>query len=934
MTDSTPYISRTSAQKMLDNFGRALKQPGSSPLVFYTYGIGGVGKSTLLEKLRETYDRDAVFARAFFGPTSRIDSPLALMEHLYKQLPEDEWGEEAFTDLCKKYKETLNKLETEPPEGKGSASLEQVSLVKKLLGGAVKAVASWNMPDKAAEQLSSAAEGVVDMASLVLAEKDRTEQLLKKHQATKNKRDLQELMLDPLPKLTQAFAEGVIQKSRQKPIVLELDTYEKASSEFDIFLCKHLLGDTALQTYPIRIVMAGRYALKNKRYQRMFLHHGSLIYECQLEKFDKDETKKYLRDIGIVQPDDVRRLAQVSKGLPYVLSLIKAQKDNGRSPSILRDSDEIVDRLLDGLDANQRQVVELASYCRWFNRPMIQHLVKEGLTPQSQSEGFDWFGWLIERDFVISEETYRIHDVARDIIRAAQHREDEQGFRSVHDRLAHYFQGLADQEVSPDQAAPAKYENSDWQRYSTEVAYHKLFAHRDKGQFQLLTYFFEGAHFEQPDIAIEAFTAVAAEAEPVSNELLPRDTQQFLESIQFAVMFGWRVIGSSPKKYDFNIEVSESSTNPKRKSIKSQIESALETCFQKVDRLTGLAKYAGLMGKIVRCQPNRRLALIQQAREEVERILTLAYPEFSSDLFLDVGAAFGSLDLFQESLDSCDKAIEHKPDNYKAWHGRGLALNELELYQEALSSYDKAVEIEPSYYGSWNNRGLILRTLKRYEESLDSLITATELNPTKPGYWKNQGLVLEELERYDEALDSYDKAVGIKPDDCQAWFQRGDVLMNLRQYEDALVSFDRALQTTKGEKGIEAIILNVRGLCLSFLNRYEEATGNINKAKDLNEGEEIFYFVNQGIVLARAGRYEEALALCEQALQLKEDEEGHYGKACCYALQSHDELAIASLQQAIQYAPQRCCVEAKYNPDFDRLRYNEQFQALIAANEK
>jgi len=90
MTDSDPYISRQSAKKLLDNFGRALKQPAANPLVFYAYGIGGVGKSTFLGKLRETYAQDATFAGAFFGSTSKIDSPLALMEHLYKQLPDEE----------------------------------------------------------------------------------------------------------------------------------------------------------------------------------------------------------------------------------------------------------------------------------------------------------------------------------------------------------------------------------------------------------------------------------------------------------------------------------------------------------------------------------------------------------------------------------------------------------------------------------------------------------------------------------------------------------------------------------------------------------------------------------------------------------------------------------------------------------------------------
>lgn len=862
MTDLDLYISRKPAEKLLDNFGVALKQPKANHLLFYACGIGGIGKSTLLEKLRETYAKEAQFARAFFGPTSKIDSPLALMEHLYKQLPDDGWGGDDFVESCRKYRETLKQLETESAEGKGPASTEQISLVKKLFSGAVKTLASWHMPDEAAKKLGSAAEGVVDVASLALSEKDRFEKLLKQHRATKNKRELQELMLDPLPKLTQAFAAGVIQKSKLRPVVLELDTYEKASSDFDAFLCKYLLADTALQDYPVRIVMAGRYSLKSKRYQRMFQHHSNLIYECQLEKFDKGETKSYLKEIGIVQLNEVRQFTQATKGFPYFLKLIKDQKDNGQSIKVSRDSDEIVDRLLDGLTSEQKKVVQLAAYCRWFNRPIIQHLVDVNLVGKSKSteEQVDWFDWLIERDFVIREDTYRIDDVARDVIRAAQHRADEQDFRYVHDLLAQYFQRLADKEVSQDQPAPAKYENSDWIRYSVEVAYHTLFANRDKGQFQLLTYFFEGAHFNQPHIAIAAFTAVSAEAEPANNELLPKDSQRFLDSIRFAIGFGWLVISKNPNQYGFNLEETESAKSKKTEWIKSQIESALEGCFRKVDHLTGLARYVGLMGKILRCQPSQRLALINQAREEAEKIATTTYLEFSSDLFINIGDAFDSLDLSQEALTSYDKAIELKPDYYEAWNNRGNALGELERHEEALTSYDRAIELKPDSYSVWHNRGN----------------------------------VLGDLERCEEALTSYDKALEITKGDADVW--------------------------------------DSRGLCLSFLKRYEEAIDNLSKSRDLDKKGHS-HLANQGIVLARAGRYEEALALCEQALNLKEDEYGHYGKACCYALQGHDELAIEALRQAFKHAPRRCRLEAKHNPDFDRLRHNERFQALMDINQ-
>jgi hypothetical protein len=47
------------------------------------------------------------------------------------------------------------------------------------------------------------------------------------------------------------------------PIVLWLDTYEKAQKDFDEFLGNELLKDTPLQDFPVRIAMAGRYKLSH-----------------------------------------------------------------------------------------------------------------------------------------------------------------------------------------------------------------------------------------------------------------------------------------------------------------------------------------------------------------------------------------------------------------------------------------------------------------------------------------------------------------------------------------------------------------------------------------------------------------------------------------------------------------------------------------------
>ena len=53
MTNQTPYISRKVDQELQLALDKALAQPSSNPVLFYVWGIGGVGKSNLTKKLQE-----------------------------------------------------------------------------------------------------------------------------------------------------------------------------------------------------------------------------------------------------------------------------------------------------------------------------------------------------------------------------------------------------------------------------------------------------------------------------------------------------------------------------------------------------------------------------------------------------------------------------------------------------------------------------------------------------------------------------------------------------------------------------------------------------------------------------------------------------------------------------------------------------------------
>jgi tetratricopeptide (TPR) repeat protein len=902
------YISRKPAEDFLTALDKAFKEePAEHPLLFHVYGIGGIGKSTLLDKVQETHQQQGHIAKFnFSGKIPANETPLKVMVELYDQLPKpDIWKRELFKPdpfirLCKQYNQTLQRLETEPMEGKQAVEDEQRDLVKELGSAAVYALGALFLTP--IEPMSGITLGVSAIAEAtkgtvtgVGAIKDR---LLLKHPATKQDNQLQQLMLEPIPQLTKAFVEGLIQLQKpyegfiplpkeQKPIILILDHYEKVTSDFDLWLSEYLLKEKELQLHPIRLVLAGRYSLRKK-----FPRNRDLIFERQLDKFDQRQTEAYLKEIGITDPKKIREISKATDGFPFQLDLIRQQKEEGREINCSRDNRELVDRLLEGLNPTQKQVVQLAAYSRWFDEALIQKLMEaNGIDFHTAVDAnVNSFEWLIGREFAIEEDYFRLKDVARDVLRRSQCKANHKKFRETHALLAKYFQRLANEEVNAEQAAPSRYENSKWREYTAESIYHALFANRDEGQHQLLTHFFAGAYLKQMEIVTAPFAAVRAEAEIEDYELLPNDTRKFLTNINLAIGFGSFVLSKAPEQYE--LEFKDEQGNSLENSLKSQIEAALKTCLNSVDSLDGLGKYAGLLYKSLRCRTlAERADLLLRAKEQAEQIATSTHPEFSSSLFFEVGNGLYQLGRYEDVIASFDKVLEFKPDFHEAWNNRGVALGNLGRFEEAIASYDKAIEFKPDYHDAWYNRGNALGDLERNEEAIASYDKAIEFKPDYHTAWYNRGNALDELGRLEEAIASYDKALAIKDDFPGAWSNRG--------------------------------------LPLSRLGRYDEALANHDKALKLQPEYPLFW-ANQGIVLARSGRYEEALASCDKALELQpNDESGYYGKACCYALQGNVDLAVENLQQAINLNPSRCRREAKRNSDFDSIREDERFQALL-----
>ena len=208
---------------------------------------------------------------------------------------------------------------------------------------------------------------------------------------------------------------------------------------------------------------------------------------------------------------------------------------------------------------------------------------------------------------------------------------------------------------------------------------------------------------------------------------------------------------------------------------------------------------------------------------------------------------------------------------------------------------------------------------------IQELITDTTANEAKAKLFFKLGYLHNVRKDYQAAISSYDKAVEFKPDDHEAWYNRGISLYNLGRYEEAISSYDKAVEF----KPDDHQAWNNRGISLDDLGRYEEAISSYDKAVEFKPDKHEAWN-NRGNSLYNLGRYEEAISSYDKAVEFKPDYyQAWYNKSCIYALQSNIEQAIENLQIAINLHPEKVREWTKTNSDFDAIREDERFQALL-----
>ena len=299
----------------------------------------------------------------------------------------------------------------------------------------------------------AAVEGVPFVGPLLReGVKTTAEHLMDRRYNVQKNRDA-EILEDPIHELTRVFVDELnrlaesrvllgSKRVKKRRVILFFDTFEQLADEAVPWLLNYfLLADISSS---IVLMVAGRDSIERsvpEDTKRWLAYIDSeTIYWIPLHTFTQDETRAYLIERDITDPERIATIWQLSQGLPLYLSLLTSNPSGKVDPTA-----DVVANFLRWIPEREQIKRQLALDTALFSQPFNQDDLT-AFTYLPKNELPSLYSWLIAQPFVRSQDgRYTYHELAQELFSRHLYQRSKKEYYATRGSIANYYRRLLEE---------------------------------------------------------------------------------------------------------------------------------------------------------------------------------------------------------------------------------------------------------------------------------------------------------------------------------------------------------------------------------------------------------------------------------------------------------------------------------------------------------
>ncbi len=853
-------------------FRENLRIPLDDPrrrFIFNVYGQAGVGKTWLLQRLRQVAEEEGCLT-AWTNETQQ--DIVAVLGIFARQLEAQGIVLKAFNERYRAYRQQRNMLEADPEAPKG---------LPVFLG---QMLARVGMSLARQIPFGGALVDLVEEDELAAQVGEWTAYITRR---VTNKDEVR-LVLEPVNVLTPLFLDELRKKTAKRQVVFFFDSYEHTGDFLDPWLRALLDGRYGDAPANVMWVISGREALD----MGQWVAYERLLVRIHLPPFTDEEVRSYLARKGITDPQAVEVIRRLSSNLPLLVAMLAAEGSLGASDAGAP-NDTAVDHFLKWApEPRYRQAAVNAALPRRLNRDIFK-LVVEGEDTE------DLFTWIIQRPFV--QETAQgwvYHDLVRQQMLRHKRRESPAEWTALHKRLAGYYE---EQRSALDVDRKERLRHPAWQEYTLESLYHRLcedprrYLPRALNEFMAALDVHASLALRWAETIRQAGADVEGDALQRWGERLTRALSGEGEARHTAALDAFTRLIESPHLARKWLALAHVQRGLAETALR-QYEAALKDFNRGVRLSPKNARFLFHRGEVLLL-----LGKYRRAIANFNRVLELE-PENLQALYRR-GVVYLQQGSYKRALADFNTVLEKQPEYWRALADRGEAYRRLGKLDAALADFNRVLAARPDDPEVLARRGDVYLLLGRVRDAVADFNLALQRRPDDPWTLARRGEAYRLLGYYTAALADFSRALSLRPDDAWALASRGELYRAMGEYEKALADLDRALQLAPDDLWARTS----RGVTLIHLGRPRDALKDLNVVLE-KQPNDAWALAHRAEAYRRLKQLSNAIRDITKAIRLEPDEDWYlYVRALVYLSYSRRKLAKAhrDLNAAIELAAKR-----------------------------